>query len=153
MDYDIKRCAQYHVDRHCVKMILETTQLLNNALIKHDRSYIPVYRETHKNHPCSIWASESVDNFIWLSNLGLALSKEYSYRYNKVHKCDEIIFGMRNSISINKIPKLGLTDFKKCMPDEYKTEDIVSSYRNYYLGSKRHLAKWTKRDIPDWWKL
>jgi deoxyribose-phosphate aldolase len=43
LDTDIKKCAEYHLDKHCVKMILETTQLLNNARIKHNPSVAPIY--------------------------------------------------------------------------------------------------------------
>ena len=44
-----------------------------------------------------------------------------------------------------------MTEFKKCMPDECKVDDVVESYRNYYLMHKRHIAQWKKRNIPEWW--
>ena len=91
LDEDIVLCARYHVDKHVVKMILETTQLLNNAYIKHNANLKPIYRETHKSHPCSLWASETSSNFEWLVALGMELCKEYSYRYGKVHKCQDIL--------------------------------------------------------------
>ena len=31
LDTDVKKCAEYHVDKHVVKMILETCQLLYTA--------------------------------------------------------------------------------------------------------------------------
>lgn len=151
LDYDVNKCAQYHLDKHCVKMILETTQLLNNALIKHDSLYSPVYRETHKNHPCSLWAAESIDNFEWLVKLGLALSNEYTFRYNKIHKCHDILKELQQSISLDKFPKVGMTPFRKCMPEQYKCEDAVDSYRKYYKYDKSYIAKWSKREVPEWW--
>jgi hypothetical protein len=36
------------------------------------------------------------------------------------------------------------------MPDEYKTDDPVESYRNYYVGAKRHLLQYTNRTPPEW---
>lgn len=151
LDTDVVKAAQYHVDKHCVKMILETTQLLNNALIAHDNSYVPVYRQTHKNHPASLWVSESLENFEWLTKLGLALCDEYTYRYNKIHKCQPIITIFKTGLHKQLIPSVGLTPFAKCMPDQYKVDDPVESYRNYYRGEKAYIAKWTGRNPPDWW--
>ena len=151
LDSNVDLCAQYHVDKHVVKMILETTQLLNNALIKNSPNYIPVYRQTHKNHPCSIWSSQSFENFEWLNNLGLSLCKEYSFRYGKQHKCQLILEQFDLQSWKHFLPKIGMLPFAKCMPDIYKVDDPIESYRNYYRGDKAYIAKWTKRDVPDWW--
>jgi hypothetical protein len=151
LDNDVRLAAQYHIDKHCVKMVLETTQLLNNAMIIGSPAYEPVYKQTHKNHPCSIWASESLDNFEWLAELGLALCKEYTLRYSKIHKCQSIIKGFRMQAKDLVLPKIGLTPYRLCMPDQYKVESPVESYRNYYRGDKAYIAKWTKRSQPDWW--
>lgn len=150
LDTDTVKCAQYHIDKHCVKMILETTQLLNNALIFHNKLYVPVYKETHKNHPASIWARTSRDNYEWLNHLGLELCKEYTYRYGKTHKCQSILKDLTHGNSF--IPSGPMTPFEKCMPDQYKVNDPVESYRNYYRGDKAYIAKWTRRETPDWWK-
>lgn len=149
LDYDIPTCSKYHVNRHVVKMILETTQLLNNALIAHDKSYIPVYRPTHKNHPCSLWTSESRDNFTWLLQLGLSLCSEYTYRYDKIHKCQSIL--TQFSTLTHKISAGPLTPFKLCMPAIYHRADAVESYRLYYKKEKSHIAQWSKRETPYWW--
>lgn len=149
LDADVVKCAQYHLDKHVVKMILETTQLLNNAAITNVSTYSPIYKQTHKNHPASLWASESRENFEWLSNLGLALCEEYTFRYGKIHKCQPYIVSLKNLHA--NIPSKGLTKFVLCMPDQYKASDPVQSYRNYYKGDKAYIAKWTKRDVPNWW--
>jgi hypothetical protein len=151
LDLNTEICAQYHNDRHVVKMILETTQLLNNALVKCDSSYVGLYKPTHVNHPASIWVSESYINFAWLMNLGLELCKEYTYRYGKVHKCHSIIEHMRDSSSRKNLACCDITPFKLCMPDQYKIGDAVQSYRAYYNGAKRHIAKWKNREQPYWW--
>jgi hypothetical protein len=147
LDIDPKKCAQYHCDKHCVKMILETTQLLNNAIIKYDLTYIPVYKKTHINHPASIWAAETRANFDWLVKLGIALCEEYTFRYGKRHKCQSIIEGFCSS----KIPAGDMTSFKLCMPSQYHTSDAVESYRLYYKNEKYKFAKWKKREAPSWW--
>lgn len=151
LDENVRRAAQAHIDKHCVKMILETTQLLNNALIVGSPGYEPVYRQTHKNHPCSIWATESVRNFTWLSNLGLALCEEYTFRYSKIHKCQPILDQFSKLINTLTLPNVEMTPYKLCMPDQYKVNDPIESYRNYYRGDKAYIAKWTKRSQPDWW--
>ena len=132
-------------------MVLETTQLLNNALIKNVIDYNPVYKQTHKSHPASIWASESKENFEWLLNLGFALCKEYTFRYEKIHKCQSIIESFYNYK--DNIPSNGLTPFVKCMPDQYKVDDPVESYRNYYRNDKAYIANWKNRNIPEWWHI
>lgn len=151
LDEDTKLCATYHVDKHCVKMILETTQLLNNVLIQHDNSYQPVYRQTHKNHPASLWAAENISNFNWLLSLGLDLCSEYTFRYHKRHKCQNILELFGSCPSRYKIPSGSLTTFKMCMPEAYQTNDPIKSYRIYYRQDKAYIAKWTNRSQPNWW--
>jgi hypothetical protein len=152
LDSDVRTCAEYHVDKHVVKMVLETTQLLNNACALNDPNYDPVYKVTHKNHPCSLWASSSLQNFNWLSSLGLALCEEYTYRYGKVHKCQSVISSLTDSPSAQLMRNVGLTAFERCMPEQYKVDDPIESYRAYYNADKAYLAKWSKRNAPIWWR-
>lgn len=151
LDTDVVKCARYHLDKHCVKMILETTQLLNNALIRNDKDYVPVYNLTHKNHPASLWAGDSKGNFVWLNDLGLSLCEEYTFRYGKTHKCQAYLQKFSLPSTRLQLPSGSMTPFVKCMPDQYKVESPVESYRNYYRGDKASFAKWTKREIPEWW--
>lgn len=148
LDIDTTKCAEYHNDKHCVKMILETAQLLCGV---HWLCGVQApYKLTHKNHPCSIWARQSMANYNWLLNLGLALCKEYSYRYGKTHKCEAVISWCRSNTP--NIPQNTLTEFPQAMPEQYKSESAVTAYRNYYLGEKVSFCRWTKRDIPEWFK-
>ena len=150
LDWDVKKCAQYHCDKHVVKMILETAQLLcgvHHTISPTDQ--IP-YKLSHKNHPCSIWARESITNYLYLCELGLELCKEYTHRYGKQHKSKAVI----EWCLINKanIVDIGFTEPAMAMPDEYKVKSVVESYRNYYNGAKADFAKWTKRESPEWFK-
>jgi hypothetical protein len=150
LDMDVKKCAEYHCDKHVVKMILETAQLLCGVHHMTDRitDQVP-YKLSHKNHPCAIWARESLDNYLYLCELGLELCKEYTYRYEKRHKSQEVIEWCVTNKA--QICYKGLTEPPKAMPDEYKVKDVVESYRNYYIGEKSGFAKWKKREIPSWY--
>ena len=143
--------AQYHVDKHVVKMILETAQLLCSVHHVTDQNTIQVpYKLSHKNHPCAVWARESLSNYLYLCELGLELGKEYTHRYGKKHKSIEVI----EWCIVNKpnIPDIGFTTPAKAMPDEYKVDSVVESYRNYYMGAKNGFASWKKREKPFWFE-
>ena len=141
--------AQYHVDKHVVKMILETAQLLCSVhhVTEQVTEQVP-YKLSHKNHPCAVWARQSLSNYLYLCELGLELGKEYTYRYGKRHKSIDVI----NWCIINKpnIPDIGFTTPAMAMPDEFKTDSVVESYRNYYMGAKISLASWKNREKPFW---
>jgi hypothetical protein len=149
LDFDTQKCAQYHCDKHVVKMILETAQLLCGVhhLTPQVTPQVP-YKLSHKNHPCAIWTRESLTNYLYLCDLGLELSKEYTYRYGKRHKSQDVIEWCVTNKPL--IKDVGFTTPPKAMPDEYKVMDVVESYRNYYVGAKKDFAKWKNREIPEW---
>ena len=148
LDYDVVECAKYHCDKHVVKMILESAQLLCGAHhVTNSKLDIP-YKLSHKNHPCSIWVRESLSNYLYLCELGLELCKEYTYRYEKRHKSQDVIeWCVTNNVNICD---KGITQPAKAMPDEYKVKDVIQSYRNYYIGAKKDFASWKKRNVPTW---
>ena len=159
LDTDTRKCAQYHCDKHVVKMILETAQLLCG--VHHVTNQVPTnyqttteqvpYKLSHKNHPCAIWSRESLSNYLYLCDLGLELCKEYTYRYGKRHKSQDVI----EWCIVNKpnIVDKGFTEPARAMPDEYKVDSIVESYRNYYIGEKSKIAVWKNREIPEWFNV
>ena len=140
-------CAQMHVDKHVIKMILETCQLLC-SVIHLLNTYTPPYKLTHKNHPCAIWARESFSNYVYLCELGLELCNEYTHRYGKRHKSLDVILWC--IVNRPNIPDKGFTEPAKAMPDEYKVKSVVESYRNYYRGAKSGFASWKMRETPEW---
>jgi len=149
LDTDQEKAAHYHVDKHVVKMPLETAQLL--CTVHHlsgTKSDMIPYRATHKNHPSTKWAAESLSNYKWLVELGIRICEEYTYRYEKVHKCEEVVRWCEKNIP--DIPDSGLTSFAQAMPDECKRADAVEAYREYYKKSKSHLFSWRKRGKPSW---
>ena len=147
LDYDISKAALYHNCKHIVKMPLESAQMICTVL--NDRGVKTPYRSVHRKHPCTIWAGKSKSNFVWLGELGLALCKEYSYRYNKVHACEAVITYCLDNC--NFVEEGNLTEFALAMPENYKSSCAVESYRNYYRNDKAHLANWGIRNKPEWY--
>ena len=152
LDNDTRKCAQYHCDKHVVKMILETAQLLCGVHHMTDQvtDQVP-YKLSHKNHPCAIWSRESLSNYLYLCDLGLELCKEYTYRYGKRHKSQDVI-----EWCVTNKPNIcdkEFTEPARAMPNEYKVDSVVESYRNYYIGEKSKIAVWKNRDIPEWFKM
>jgi hypothetical protein len=139
--------AKYHCDKHVVKMLLETAQLLCSANHLCGDSE-PPYKLSHKNHPCSIWCRASLSNYLYLCELGLELSKEYTFRYGKHHKSTDVIQWCLNNLP--NIEDIGFTSPALAMPDQYKVDDFVQSYRNYYIGEKKGFATWKNREVPYW---
>jgi hypothetical protein len=149
LDKNPKQAAEWHMDKHIVKMPLETAQILCTILNGH--GVMTPYKSTHINHPCTLWAGKSMGNFIWLCELGIQLCDEYSYRYEKEHKCKRIIEECLTFAC--KIPNLEMTEFVQAMPEEIKSKNPIESYKMYYIKFKSHIAKWKKREIPNWYNV
>jgi len=145
---DPEECAKMHVDKHVVKMLIEHCQLLSSAHYITESEYKPPYKLTHKNHPCAIWTRESLSNYKYLVQLTKELCKEYTYRYGKIHKCQSILDLLE--VNLPPIEDIGFTKPRQAMPVEYKEEDSVMAYRNYYFYEKQHIHAWKKRDPPEW---
>ena len=161
LSWILENCAKYHCDLHVVKMILETSQLLstthhmaNSVLAEKYMTEGKIYKKTHYNHPSAIWARECRENYIWLCYLGLALCKEYAYRYDKKpsdHKCyDKLVFLITHVP--DELPSNNgvITLPKMAMPDQYKCADPVHAYRTYYVNDKQRMLVWRKRGPPNW---
>jgi hypothetical protein len=149
LDDDHQKCAQYHCDKHVVKMILEYAQILStNVRIANDCEL--GYKITHRNHPCTIWARKSLSNWLWLKKLSYHLNEEYKYRYGHIrnHKSYDVI----ETLPTPNIPDVGLTPFAQAMPDYCKADDAVDAYRRYYILEKKDIVNWKKRNLPNWYK-
>lgn len=85
-----------------------------------------------------------------MSDLGIYLGEEYTYRYGKIHKSIEII--KKAQQYFNLLPDNGFTKFVQVMPEQYKNKDTVKAYRDYYKLAKTKLLVYTKREVPDWLK-
>jgi hypothetical protein len=171
LDNDPKVCAEMHVDKHCVKMILEYAQLLSTAhrildgteftgvsktgrkqtrFVLSDSRESVLYSATHVNHPSAVWVRKSYENYEWLYQLFVSLLNEYTYRYGKVHATQRLVDDLYTPPT--HIPKgIGFTEPTPAMPDTYKVSgDSISSYKNYYLGDKQRMFSWKNRPTPNW---
>lgn len=146
--YNVELSAKLLDDKRVVKMILETTQLLSNALFLNGET--PVYKPTHLKHPCTIWAAKSSGNWLWLKEYGLALSKEYTKRYGKIHKCELLI----RSMECPKIKNDGFCEPPQCMPEKYKKTRTNRGYADYYINEKfnENYFKHADKKVYEFWK-
>lgn len=172
LDPNPKTCAEMHLDKHVVKMIIEYAQLMstahrvidgeeyldktaNNRNIKrwrlHDNREVTLMKASHINHPSGVWCRDNTENYMWLYAMWYYLLKEYTHRYGKIHACARLEnflaiapFKMKNGKFFAPTP---------AMPDECKIPgDSLNSYHKYYVERKNHFAKWTKRQIPNWYE-
>ena len=150
LDQSPQVAARMHCDKHCVKMILETAQMLSTAHRVHDTPQSDkVYKKAHLNHPCTKWIRESKANYRWAFDLYLALLLEFSSRRGKSHKSSELMQSLRHTPA--GIPDIGPTPFAQAMPEEYKRSSPVEAYRAYYMGEKASIAQWNwGTPMPEW---
>ena len=144
---DPVQAAKWHCDKHCIKMILEASQILCSVF--HLQGITAPYRLTHRNHPSNIWTRSAAGNFLWCLAHAKALCKEYTARYGKIHKSEEVLKWIENNYSQLTFPQIEMTPFALAMPEQYKQADAVEAYRNYYRFEKTHLHQW-KQNKPDW---
>ena len=128
--------ASYVYDKHKVKMILESAQMLCTAHHVFGNGDNVPYKQAHLNHPSTIWVRESKHHYYWLYEHMLALGEEYTKRYGKVHKsitkCKDVLAKLPGGIF-----NVGFEEPPQCMPDEYKVKgDSVAAYWNYYENEK-----------------
>ncbi len=163
-------CAEYHTNKHVISQLKESCQLLSTAhrildgeiyiSVRNGRKYtqyiLPDSRNdallkfTHPGHPCAQWARDSSSNYAWLINLTVALCKEYTHRYGKIHKYEReglVEFLKQLPTNIQYGP---MTPFAQAMPEQYRNNDAVIAYRNYYIGEKSEMLQYKNRDIPEW---
>lgn len=154
---DPVECAKWHYDKHVVKMILEYSQLLSTAHHLLDGTpSIECYKPTHKNHPSAVWVRERIENYQWLYELLKETCKEYTHRYGKVHATQQkgIVDNLWNvPYELLATKQSGVTKMPQCMPDEYKCDDSIMAYRNYYREGKAHLMAYKNREAPKWLSL
>jgi hypothetical protein len=173
-----KICAEMHVDRHVVKMIIEYAQLMSTAHRVLDgcedieQRYVQgslpmrwrkvkiwlhpnlemnsgLMKASHINHPSNIWTRSNEENYTWLHSLWSHLLDEYTYRYGKIHACQK--YDKFLNTSPKNIPQGEFYPPTPAMPDDCKIGDVLLSYRKYYIDYKNGFAKWKNRERPDWY--
>ena len=172
-----QEAAEHHCNKHVVKMILESAQMLCTAhwlshlqlrnkrisdfkRVRDAQAWLrqvvptadqPPWSMTHINHPCSVWTRESTANYEWHAQLGQALCDEYTRRYGKVHKSTGVHLWL--SQNVPTLPSSVKTDHPQCVPDDCKAapNDPVTAYRQYYNRYKNRFAVWEPRSKPPSW--
>lgn len=131
-----------------VKMILESCQMLCTVInLQHDSKVTP-YKSTHKNHPSTKWVRQSSANFEKLIEHTMAMLDEYTERFDKIHKCTSVLEKCLDLYDPDLFPDHHLTPLPLCMPDEFKSDDVVESYRRFYASKPR--MRYPKSKIPSW---
>lgn len=162
LDINPKKSASYYYDKHCIKLILEITQMLycahwysNNYYWKErhiDEIKLDPYRMTHLNHPMTKWVRQSIHNYKFACKIAYELSIEYTRRFKKIHKCNIRIRWLIYNIPLRFDPSIinkysstinipiNCTPVPLCMPDQYFNDDLITAYRLYYINDKKHVA-------------
>ena len=143
------KAAQVQYNKHVVKMILESAQMLCTAHHCYGDKYqvenVP-YKQAHLNHPSTVWTRRSKSTYMWLYNHMIALGDEYKKRYGKTHlsitKCKDFL-----AIPPRHIQGDDWCQPPQAMPDEYKDECSIKAYWNYYIGEKHIVANPNKEKI------
>ena len=172
VDSDPEVAARNMVDKHVVKMILETAQLLSTAhRVIDGEEYVGqsqsgrkakrwrlsgnvdaiMYAATHINHPSAVWVRENSANYAWLYDHLLALGREYTHRYGRTHltidKLKDILEDAPENIEQSNV----MTKMPSCMDKQYIVSlDPITNYRNYYNYGKTDLLRWSNRPPPQW---
>ena len=144
-------------DKHVVKMVLESTQMLSTVARKQrPNTAANLYKPTHANHPCTLWVGSSPTHARWLITHTEEMFAEYSTRFDgKTHKSYEVFEKAKLILSLSG-PIIQPSRWALAMPDQYKDPDgdPVKSYRGYYLGEKSGFASWLRspHGSPGWWQ-
>lgn len=147
-DIDWIKSAQSQDNYRVVKMILESCQILSTVL--NEQGIKAPYRSFNPKHPSCLWAAESSDNFANLVIHCAAMIEEYEERFNKTHKCKAVLKKIIILFDASKFPSADPTPLRMAVPDFYKSDNIVESYRKFYASKPR--VRYPKNKIPNWFK-
>jgi hypothetical protein len=178
LDENPQLAAQYHCDKHILKMPLETCQILASGFYAlHGITSKKVYVEKQEyikeicktfprldsenkphpygigfmNHPSTVWARTSRENYLYTLCLGKSLCQEFTYRYGKIHACEKAADWFFEKFQDLQFPSHDFTTPYRAMPSDCHLENPVDSYRCYYIKYK-NFATWKKRDVPAWYR-
>ena len=191
--FALSRCpvesAQQMIDKHVVKMPTESCQMLhtnilymlykfyngveptlsdlklfhNSLFTGYKQAGPKLMKPAMLNHPSTIWARKSLDNFTWLLHHAEALCQEYTFRYRKTHGTEQRIFDCESYFDVvnnHDYPENILSPVDIAMADEYRLpkekhswDFVIRSYRHYYREGKWSFAYWLRRDNPDWFPV
>lgn len=133
------KAAEYQYNKHAVKMVLESAQMLCTAHHHYGNGDNVPYKKAHYNHPSTIWVRQSTQHYDWLRDHFIALADEYHKRYGKRHlafeKCIDSLLNLPPGM-----PDNGFVEPPQCMPDEFKSDSAIHAYWQYYITDKRGIV-------------
>lgn len=156
-DKDAKVSAINLDDKRLVKMVLETAQLLATAITLNGGK--ATYKPTHLKHPATIWVCQNKANYSWLFDHFISLLDEYTMRFNKKHKCQDLVKEFTEGISY--LPEGSLQQFANCTANKSKNisfkhlEEPTEAYKAYLCArwdTDTRIPKWTNRTKPEWYR-
>ena len=139
---DPVKAAQIQYNKHVVKMVLESAQMLctaHHCYGNAEQKLNVPYKQAHLNHPSTVWARKSRANYRWLYLHMMALGDEYKKRYGKEHltitKCAKFL-----NVPPAHIQGDEFTQPPQAMPDIFKRDCAIHAYWLYYVYDKKHIA-------------
>ena len=136
--------AQQLADDHIRKMQIESAQMCCTTHWE-SGSEAP-YKRAHKNHPSTIWTRQSIQHYNWLVEHGLEICREFELRYGKLHATQKVLEWCKDNKP--NIPDNGFVAPPKCMPEEFRVEDTIESYKNFYINDKVKVKQLDWKKIP-----
>lgn len=136
--------AQQLADDHIRKMQIESAQMCCTTHWE-SGSEAP-YKRAHKNHPSTIWTRQSIQHYNWLVEHGLEICREFELRYGKLHATQKVLEWCKDNKP--NIPDNGFIAPPKCMPEEFRVEDTIESYKNFYINDKVKVKQLDWKKIP-----
>jgi hypothetical protein len=161
LSLDPKEIAELSCDQHVIKIQLEICQMLYTAwfysgeedVVQANAPFTKTktrrgYKPAHKKHPMTMWIASSLQNYLYACDIGIALSDEYTKRYGKIHTCAEHLYWLRDNHPsffeehISDTAYYSTEGIPECMPEQYKTPNVVEAYRKYYINDKAPFARY-----------
>lgn len=145
---DWVKSAKSQDNYRVVKMILESCQILCTVL--NEQGVKAPYRSFNPKHPSCLWAAESSDNFLKLVVHCRAMLEEYTERFGKVHKCAAVLDKIEQLYRADRFSIHSPTPIRQAMPEEFKSNNPVVSYRMFYASKPR--VRYPQNKVPSWFK-
>tara|TARA_Y100001963_G_C6682996_1_gene400777 strand:+ start:77 stop:592 length:516 start_codon:yes stop_codon:yes gene_type:complete len=147
-EIDWRESARSQDNYRLVKMILESCQILSTVL--NEQGIDAPYRSFNPKHPSCLWAAESSSNFLDLTVHCAFMLDEYTLRFGKTHKCRQVLAKILGLYDPSKFPTDESTPLRLAMPEEFRSDNPVVSYRKFYASKPR--VRYPKDKVPSWFE-
>lgn len=154
LDKNPSIAARKQVNKSATKMVLESAQLLSDAVRTYGYEGNFVYKGAYHNHPSTKWVRKSRQHFNWVLLHALELCEYYTDTYGKIHKSQEIIeycidlidlipnkgFAITyKDLAIQSTPT-GIKAYNNFLESNQTFDDVVIAYTSFY-NAKEYVIK------------